>query len=73
MDLDDTRAKWVQMYETLSARIESGEYPKGSRVPSVITLATEFGTAQATAQKALRALREAGLVRTEQGLGSYVN
>ncbi|WP_234340739.1 GntR family transcriptional regulator [Streptomyces sp. NRRL F-5630] len=72
MDLDDTRAKWVQVADLLRARIAAGTYPVGGRVPSVLQLTEEFGIAVATAQKALRALRDENLTRTERGLGSYV-
>ena len=72
MELDETRAKWRQVAEVLRERMTDGTYPAGSRVPSVVALSEEFGIAQATAQKALRALREDGLTRTEPGLGSFV-
>ncbi|PJE95552.1 GntR family transcriptional regulator [Streptomyces carminius] len=71
-ELDETRAKWIQVRDILAARIEDGAYPPNSRVPSVVALTEEFGVAVATAQKALRGLREAGLTRTEPGLGSFV-
>lgn len=60
------------MYEVLRARIEDGTYPPGSRVPSIVQVAEEFGIAQATAQKVLRALKDDGLTYTEPGLGSSV-
>lgn len=72
MELDPTRAHWVQIFEVLSERIRTGQYPPGTRVPSVVQVVAEFGVATATAQKAMRALREAGLTRTEPGLGSFV-
>ncbi|WP_240677685.1 GntR family transcriptional regulator [Actinacidiphila soli] len=71
-DLDETRAKWRQVYEVIERRIETGEYPPGSRIPSVVELQSEYGIALATVQKAVRALKEAGLIRTEQGIGSFV-
>lgn len=71
-DLDETRAKWRQVYEVIAGRIESGEYPPGSRIPSVVELQAEYGIALATVQKAVRALKEAGLIRTEQGIGTFV-
>ncbi|MGW1398476.1 GntR family transcriptional regulator [Streptomyces sp. NPDC002405] len=72
MDWKPDVPRWQQVYEVLRARIESGEYPPGSRVPSIVQVSEEFGIAQATAQKALRALKEEGLTYTEPGLGSSV-
>ncbi|MFJ2737720.1 GntR family transcriptional regulator [Streptomyces sp. NPDC087317] len=71
-DLDETRAKWRQVYEVIRARIADGTYPVGARVPSVVQLVEEFGIASATAQKVMRALRADGLIRTEPGMGSFV-
>lgn len=64
--------RWRQVAEVIRQRIADGTYPPRTRVPSVIQLTTEFGIAQATAQKVLRALREEGRIYTEPGLGSFV-
>ena len=72
VDLDETRPKWRQVAEVVRARIADGTYPPGSRVPSVVQIIEEFGIANVTAQKALRSLREDGLIRTEPGMGSFV-
>ncbi|MFE9934550.1 GntR family transcriptional regulator [Streptomyces sp. NPDC005533] len=64
--------RWRQVAEVLRGRIADGTYLPRSRVPSVVQLTEEFGIAAATAQKALRALREEGLTYTEPGLGSFV-
>lgn len=72
-ELDKTRPKWRQVAEILRARIAEGTYPPGSRMPSVVDLVAEFDIATVTAQKVMRALREEGAIRTEMGMGSYVN
>jgi DNA-binding GntR family transcriptional regulator len=64
--------RWIQVAEELRKRISQGTYAPGTRVPSVIQLSAEFGIAQATGQKVLRALREEGLIYTIPGLGSFV-
>lgn len=64
--------RWRQVYEVIKTRIESGEYQPGEKIPSVIKLQEEFGIATATGQKVMRALRADGLIRTEQGMGSFV-
>ncbi|OQQ13057.1 GntR family transcriptional regulator [Streptomyces sp. M41(2017)] len=57
----------------IRGRIADGTYAPRTRVPSVVQLATEFGIAQATAQKVHRGLRDEGLIYTEPGLGSFVS
>lgn len=66
------RSKWRQAYGVICDRIRTGELQPGDRVPTVHELMTEFGMSNTVAQKVHRALREAGLVETEPGTGSYV-
>jgi DNA-binding GntR family transcriptional regulator len=64
--------RWRQVADVVRRRIADGTYPPRTRVPSVVQLTSEFGVANATAHKVLRALREEGLTYTEPGLGSFV-
>ncbi|MFI8948179.1 GntR family transcriptional regulator [Streptomyces sp. NPDC053750] len=64
--------RWRQVAEVVRGRVADGTYPPRTRVPSVVQLTAEFGIANATAHKVLRALREEGLTYTEPGLGSFV-
>lgn len=63
---------YARIVADLQARIESGELPPGSRVPSTRRLVADYGVAMATATKALSALRQAGLVRPVPGVGTVV-
>ncbi|NYE47636.1 DNA-binding GntR family transcriptional regulator [Spinactinospora alkalitolerans] len=71
IEFDETRPKWRQVEEVIRGRIESGEYPSGHRL-SEVALEAEFGVSRLTIRKATKALREAGLIRTEPGMGSFV-
>jgi DNA-binding transcriptional regulator YhcF (GntR family) len=64
-------APWRQVFELYRQRIESGELPPGSRVPSVRGMSQEFGIAGTTAQKVIAALKADGLVVTSP-MGTYV-
>ncbi|GAA2482427.1 winged helix-turn-helix domain-containing protein [Streptomyces longisporus] len=72
MDLDRTRPLWRQIAAEIIRRIEDGVYPPGSRVPSTLEIAHEFGVVNATAAKAMRHAREEGWTRGEVGLGTFV-
>ncbi|MFJ6981811.1 MULTISPECIES: GntR family transcriptional regulator [unclassified Streptomyces] len=72
MDLDRTRPLWRQIAAEIIRRIESGTYLPGSRVPSTLGIAQEFGVVNATAAKAMRPIREQGWTRGEVGLGTFV-
>ncbi len=65
--------RWRQVAKIIRTRIADGTYGPRTRVPSVVQLTAEFGIANATAHKVLRALREEGLTYTEPGLGSFVS
>jgi GntR family transcriptional regulator len=64
--------RWVQVYEDIKIKIETGELAPGDQVPSVLRLQQIYGIATATGQKVHRALRKDGLIRTEPGMGSFV-
>ncbi len=63
---------WEAVAAHLAARIEAGDIPPGGRLPGEQALATEYGVALMTARRAIRALRERGLVRTLPSKGTYV-
>ena len=63
---------YQQLAAILRARITSGELPPGRVLPSESTLMQEHGIARETARKAVRVLRDEGLVRIVQGRGAYV-
>ena len=63
---------YLQLAAILRARIMSGELAAGRALPSETTLMQEQGIARETARKAVKVLRDEGLVEIVQGRGSYV-
>jgi DNA-binding GntR family transcriptional regulator len=72
MKIDRTRAMWPQIAAVIIQRIKDGTYPPGSKVPSVVQIAAEFGVVNSTAQRAMEAVRAEGLTRSEKGMGTFV-
>src|SRR5580704_14682871 len=72
MAYEYTPPKYAQVIEAIQKRIESGEYPPGSLLPSEHQLSAEFGIARPTVVRALRVLRDNGWIETQQGKGSFV-
>ncbi|MET8416636.1 winged helix-turn-helix domain-containing protein [Streptomyces sp. NPDC005134] len=72
MEIDRTRAMWPQIAAVIIQRIKDGKYPSGSKVPSVVQIADEFGVVNSTAQRAMEAVKAEGLTRAEKGMGTYV-
>jgi GntR family transcriptional regulator len=72
MPYEYTPPKYAQVVAEIQRRIESGEYPPGSLLPSEHQLSDEFQIARPTAVRALRVLRQDGWIETQQGKGSFV-
>ena len=72
MDLDDSRPIWVQLADDFRRRIVSGQWPPGTKVPSVRELAADTGVNPNTVQRALGALDGEGLTATERTAGRFV-
>jgi LacI family transcriptional regulator len=63
--------KYVEISHAIEARIRGGALDHG-RMPSVRSIAEEFGVSIVTAARALRILRDRGLVRTVERSGCFV-
>lgn len=61
-----------QIADILRSRIESGEYPKGTRIPTESEIVDTWEVARTTARRAIALLREQDLIETVPQRGSYV-
>ena len=63
---------WRQIAAALQADIADGTYVPGGRIPTEAELSTRFGVNRHTVRRALEELSREGLVRIEQGRGTFV-
>lgn len=63
---------YVVIADHLAARIEAGELKSDERIPGEIDIAANYGVARMTAGRAVKELRERGLVYTVRGKGTFV-
>ncbi|WP_183086164.1 FadR/GntR family transcriptional regulator [Mycetocola tolaasinivorans] len=56
----------------IRARIDSGEWTPGTRIPTEMTLAKTHGVGRGSVREALRSLSHAGLLEARAGDGTYV-
>lgn len=56
----------------LKARIVSGDYPVGTKLPSEKALAESLGVGRSSMREAVRALAAAGYLRSTHGVGVFV-
>jgi GntR family transcriptional regulator len=68
----DARTLQVRIADDIRAKIETGDYPPGSQLPTYDELAADYLCSLAVVRKAVDLLRQQGLVVTLQGKGSYV-
>jgi len=64
--------RYRMVVRVITARIDSGEYAPGRRLPPEKDLAAELGVAYMTVRRAMGILRDRGLVITIWGLGTFV-
>ena len=63
---------WRQIASQIQGDIASGACKPGTRLPTEAELSTRFGVNRHTVRRALEELSRDGLVRVEQGRGSFV-
>lgn len=63
---------YIQMARDIAAKIHSGEYPSGFRLPPQRKLAFEYGVAPGTVARAYAELQREGLIEATVGRGSFV-
>jgi GntR family transcriptional regulator, phosphonate transport system regulatory protein len=63
---------WRQIAGQIQGDIASGTCKPGTRLPTEAELSTRFGVNRHTVRRALEELSRGGLVRVEQGRGSFV-
>lgn len=68
----DGVALWRQIGEALEHDIAAGAIAPGARLPTEAQLAARFGVNRHTVRRAMEELSRRGLVRVEQGRGSFV-
>ena len=61
-----------QIADELRALIANGTIPVGRRIPSLVELEQQYGVARDTLRKAVKVLKDEGLVETVNGMGVYV-
>ncbi|MFF3872529.1 GntR family transcriptional regulator [Streptomyces sp. NPDC001978] len=71
--LDPTKAKWPQISAALERDIRAGVLAPDAQVPGAVALSAQWGVSLTVARKALADLREKGLIRAENGVGTFVS
>ena len=62
-----------QVMDSLSADIENGTYPVGTRIPSETELSDIYDVSRITVRRAVTELSSEGILTKKQGKGTFVN
>lgn len=65
-------ALWRQIADLIRADIAAGVAGKGGRLPPEMALAARYGVNRHTVRSAIAALEQEGMLRSEQGRGTFV-
>lgn len=63
---------YIQVAALLRRRIENGHWTTGQKISTIEELQDEFGVARVTVRQAVELLEKDGLVRRQQGRGTFV-
>ncbi len=62
---------YIQVASVMRRRIETREWRPGGKIPTLVELEREFQVARVTVRQAVDILREEGLLRSQQGRGTF--
>lgn len=69
----DTRPMYLQIMEQVSQRVALGEWPAGTKMPSIRELAIALKVSVITVKRAYLELEREGVIVTRQGRGSWIS
>jgi len=72
MSTTETKPRYVQLTDGIRAKIKSGEWEEGDRLPSFAEMYREHGASVATMQKAYDQLEKEGFIERRARSGVYV-
>lgn len=64
---------WRQIRQEIQAKIDSGIWKPGDKLPTTKELAEQYETSGVTVRKAVDILIEAGVLEGRQGIGVFVS
>jgi len=72
IDREDHQKLYLQLYDILKKKIESGEWSVGSQIPTEEDLCKTFNVSRATVRTAILELVRQGYLKRQQGKGTFI-
>jgi GntR family transcriptional regulator len=70
---EDHQKLYLQVYEIIKKKIESGEWPIGTQIPTEEKLCRLFDVSRATIRNAIMELVRQGYLKRQQGKGTFIS
>src|SRR4030043_2055345 len=72
IDRESKLKLYVQIYTIIKEKIESGEWPVGTQIPTEDELCKTYDVSKVTVREAIQELVREGYLKRQQGKGTFV-
>lgn len=73
MEFQNGKSIFLQIADTITDKVISGEFPAGEKIPSVRELASEMGVNPNTIMRTYSELQAMQIIENQRGIGYFVN
>ena len=73
MQFQDGKSIFLQIADTITEKVVSGEFPAGGKIPSVRELAAAMGVNPNTVMRTYSELQALNIIGNQRGIGYFVN
>jgi len=73
MEFQNGKSIFLQIADTITDKVISGEFPAGEKIPSVRELASEMGVNPNTIMRTYSELQAMDVIENQRGIGYFVN
>ena len=73
MQFDNGKSIFLQIADTITEKVVSGEFPAGGKIPSVRELAAEMGVNPNTIMRTYSELQAMNIIENQRGIGYFVH
>ncbi len=73
MQFENGKSIFLQIADTITEKVVSGEFPPGGKIPSVRELAAAMGVNPNTIMRTYSELQAMNIIENQRGIGYFVN
>ncbi|MFT4740263.1 MAG: GntR family transcriptional regulator [Marivirga sp.] len=73
MEFQNGKSIFLQIADSITDKVASGEFPAGEKIPSVRELASQMGVNPNTIMRTYSELQAMNVIENQRGIGYFVN